>query len=544
MRVRGLSTRAKVDLRVMIDDHCVNGEPFLRACPNGAARKTREWVQLSGFTENHPLGVYNNDLRTVERAFVERYFLCNYGGVFRRPVRPRPGFYRSEDMARVRLDICAAMPRLPRLTRQQVVDRYVGPKRALYARAHSSLQKESVHRGDASLHSFAKFEKQDMTKAPRIINPRSPRYNLELGRFLKHAEKAYFRAINLAWGGRTSATVIKGLNADDSAKVLLEKWERFAEPVALGLDATKFDMHVSVDALKYEHSFYRDLFPGSRVLRELLKWQLTNTGTAYLPDGRLYFRMEGTRSSGDLNTSLGNSLLMCALLLAFARKHSFECELANNGDDCVLFMDRSNMEEFRCKVHTWFARAGFVVAVEDPAWLFEEIEFCQTKPVKLSTGWRMVRGLDACVRKDPMCLIPVPNDKVFKKWCGAVGECGGVLNAGVPVHEEFYRLFERNGVKATRGMIEHVFRGSSRMSQIVGLRKGHVSVGARVSYYLAFGVLPHEQRALEAHYARGSISPITSRVLHRCDLRVEPGLRFRTKSNEESEVSCDGGESD
>nr|QKN89009.1 MAG: hypothetical protein 1 [Riboviria sp.] len=485
--------------------------------------KTRKFVVCSGFGPSHNLGVYNNNVDTVERAFAERYFLCKEGDTFRPAHQVKSRAFRSVGLQKFRAKVLEGMPALPQLTRQQVVDRYVGPKKRVYEAAHLSLQRQPLSETDARLSSFVKFEKQDVQKAPRVINPRSARFNLELGRYIKHAEHKFFTSINRAFGKRTHATVIKGFNADKSAQILRQKWDLFLHPVAVGLDASKFDMHVSVPALRYEHSFYRALFPGSQKLRKMLKWQEINKGVAYTNDGSVEFEMVGTRSSGDLNTSLGNCLLMCALVYDYAEERGIDLELCNNGDDCVVMMEQTHLQQFMEGLSMWFVRKGFSMVVEKPVYEFERIEFCQTRPVRLGSGWRMVRNHSAVLNKDPMCLLSVPNDAVYRKWLDAVGTCGLVLSSGVPVQNAMYGVFKRHGTPAGK-LVAEVFRNTSMAERIEALAGGMITPEARVSYYYAFGVLPDVQKEMERYYDRMVIAPFNPAECEREDLRLEPGL--------------------
>lgn len=488
--------------------------------------KTRRFVVSTGFGPSHNLGVYNNNVDTVQRAFVERYFLCKEGDRFRPALPVKASAFNNQRFKDFRHSVVEDMPRLPRLTRSAVVERYNGPKRKVYEAAHRSLCKNPLVEEDSHLTSFVKFEKQDVHKAPRVINPRSSRYNLELGRYLKHAEHHYFASINRAFGTRTRATVIKGFNADVSAQILRSKWELFKNPVAIGLDASKFDMHVSVEALKYEHSFYMGLFPGSRSLRKLLSWQLRNRGRAYVSDGSVHFEMKGTRSSGDLNTSLGNCILMCAMIHAYAKERGVDIELCNNGDDCVLIMETADQERFLKGLDDWFRTRGFAMVAEDPVYEFEGIEFCQTHPVQLSSGWRMLRNHSAVLTKDPMCLLPVPNGKVYRKWLDAVGVCGTIATAGSPVQHSFYSVMKREGTTAGEGLTREVFRNQSMATRIAGITGAHhVDARARVSYYYAFGVLPDVQKQMELYYDGMSLDDyVVSSPMDRSDLFLEPGL--------------------
>jgi len=494
---------------------------------NGQTGKSRRFVVTTGATREHRLGVFNNNVSSVGRAFTERYFFCKEGDEFRPALTVDPRYLRTAGLRDFRDRVMAEMPHLPRLSSKECVATWSGQKRKLYEAAELSLVKDPVCVDDARLHSFVKFEKQNLDKAPRIINPRSPRYNLELARYLKHAEKHFYVAINKAFGARTRATVIKGFDADVSASILRDKWDQFGDPVAIGIDASKFDMHVSVPALNYEHSFYKRLFPGSGMLSWLLRLQLRNHGRAFCDDGNVKFSMIGTRSSGDINTSLGNCIIMCALIYDYMQYIGVDFELANNGDDAVIICERKHLRLVEVGLANWFRRRGFAMVVEEPVFEFEELEFCQTHPVWVGQGWRMVRNWDAVITKDPMCLISVQNDKVLRKWYGAVGECGRILNAGVPVHMAFYQAYERIGTKADEKFIRHIFKNTS-MLQNMGkrLRSSVVTPEARASFYFAFGILPDYQQALESTMEQFMVGSLDKRVVHRSQLDLEPGLMF------------------
>lgn len=485
--------------------HRVNTEGIGKLCVrrNGNAVKPRVFTAVTGLHSDHNLGVFNSSVDTVLRALTERYFFIADGkGGFDRPIQPRKRAFANQHFVDFRRMVLDATPNLPRLSRQQVVDRYTGSKKRVYHEAMLSLDKDPLTDQDARLGMFSKYGKDKLTGAPRGINPRSPRYNLELGRYLKHAEKHLLKAINVAYGKRTSHTVIKGLNANDSASVLRAKWDVFSNPVAVGLDASKFDAHVSVLALEYEHSFYNGLFPGSRKLKWMLKQQLRNSGTAYVQDGKVDFSIKGTRSSGDLNTGLGNCILMCAMIYAYAKRAGVDIELANNGDDCVVFMEQECLDDFIKHVKSWFSIRGFNMVSETPVYEFEQLEFCQTRPVLINNVWRMIRNHDTVLVKDTLCLIPIPNDKVFRKWLGAVGECGTILNSGVPVLQSFYSAIMRNGVSSSMAFKQHIFKNSSMMTRIMQMdaTEQPVTDSARVSYYYAFGITPDEQLSLERYF--------------------------------------------
>lgn len=499
---------------------------------NGYPPQLRKYSVLTRFGLDHNLGVYNNNVDAIGRALTERYFFCKdkNGPGFRSIYKPKPNAFKNKHFHEFKDKVMSHMPMLPRLSYQQVVDRYTGSKKRVYTDAMNSLCRDRFTERDAHLKMFVKFEKQDLGKAPRGINPRDPRFNLELGRYIKHAEKPFFKAINKAFDSRTGHTVIKGLNAVESAAVLKAKWDRFKRPVALGLDAEKFDAHVSVQALQFEHSFYHALYPGAAMLRTLTNLQLHNVGKAYAKDGVVKFRIDGTRSSGDLNTSLGNCLIMCGAVYAYAKQKRIDIELANNGDDCVVIMETEDLFRFMAGVDAYFRDRGFSMVAEEPVFEFEQLEFCQTKPCFVDNRWMMLRNHTAVLKKDPICLLSIPNAKVYKKWLYAVGVGGSILCKGAPVQQSFYQCFLRHGVECGDAMMEHVFKGSSMYTRISGLSTKTAPVEvlpeARVSYYYAFGVTPDEQMAIEACYDQMVIEDYNPTAIDRDALDNTPGIKL------------------
>jgi len=408
------------------------------------------------------------------------------------------------------------------MSEDETILRFPPQKRKVYESARDSYATRGpINEKDALLDGFTKFEKQDISKAPRMINPRKARYNLQVGRYLKHYEHHCFKAINKAFGGRTRATVIKGFDADVSAEILFDKWNQFARPVAIGLDARKFDMHVSIPALEYEHSFY-NFYWRVKELARYLRWQLVNKGKARLDDGYVQYLMYGTRSSGDVNTSLGNCILMCAMIWCFAAEHGIRIELANNGDDCVVFMEQEDLAVFQ-GIEGWMWKNGFEMTIEEPYYHFEDVEFCQTHPVKLSTGWRMIRNVSTCFIKDAICLRPMANMQAYRKWLYAVGRAGTSLNSGVPVLEEYYKMFTRNGIRSDKFqdlVSRYRFAGSSKKPAVINDE-------VRANFYLTTHITPDEQLAMENSLREFTIGDICPNLVKREDLNIElPGSQL------------------
>lgn len=46
--------------------------------------------------------------------------------------------------------------------------------------------------------------------------------------------------------------------------------------------------------------------------------------------------------SGDMNTALGNCMLMCCLIISYLESKNIKYDFINNGDDAVLFLERKH----------------------------------------------------------------------------------------------------------------------------------------------------------------------------------------------------------
>lgn len=307
-----------------------------------------------------------------------------------------------------------------------------------------------------------------------------------------------------------------------------QHWEAFRNPVAIGLDASRFDQHVSSDVLAWEHSCWTRFVSGPRdkaALAALLRMQLRNRGVAFTPDGVIRYVTDGCRMSGDMNTSSGNCLIMCALVYAymFEMLPGVKFRLANNGDDCVLFMERKHLRATGT-LPNWFVECGFTMKVEAPVFDFEKIEFCQTKPVWTAQGWLMVRIPQLAMSKDLTANCDLSTSAVRLRWLDAVGKGGLALTDGCPVWPSFYRMFPETkaGSKTYQQELGRLYAtGWAMASQRMTYSNVQVRPESRYSFWIAFGILPDEQIALENRFESMTLGTEGPEVL---SLLAEPVL--------------------
>lgn len=417
----------------------------------------------------------------------------------------KPTTFATADMRKIRDQVVRRLPkRMIPLPREKLVAEMSGARKVRYQRAAESLVTKPLSKEDAHINAFIKAEKWAEVKAPRVISPRDPRYLLEVGRYLLPVEKQVYRAFEKV---AKYPIIMKGYTPVRRAGVLRTHWESFNDPVGIGLDASKFDQHVSVKALEFEHAFYRAMYPGDTCLPELLGWQLHNTVYFNGSDGKCKWTTEGGRMSGDINTALGNCILSATMLLAYAKELGILIKCVVDGDDCVAIMERRDAERFRSRIKEWYLARGFRMKVEDTVDEFEKIEFCQSQPVCVAGEWLMVRNPRKALRND--CAWVEDGSISHQEVVAATGVGGLSLYAGVPVLQSLYTMMTRASPITKRAKKVIGDQGSwLRWAGEVG-RTRPITDGTRISFWVAFGIDPAVQIALESELAS---VPIAARL--------------------------------
>jgi hypothetical protein len=468
--------------------------------------------------------VHNNTLRNLKRGIVERVLYLVKDGRLVPCHRPTLETVRRH-MDGFRKQLRKKLPPTTPISMDEFPELYWGRKRLIYQRAVESLKLHSIDVRDSYLKWFVKIEKLDATTkddpAPRIISPRNPRFNVMAGIHLKQSEHLLFRGINRVWGDRT---VAKGLNSAQTASLIKRKWDSFTKPVAVGLDASRFDQHVSDTMLEgFEHQVYKDWFKSPEFDR-LMAWQRFNRGFGDTPDGYVQAEVQGCRMSGDMNTSMGNCLIMCGMVWSYCQANNIVAKLLNNGDDCVVFMEQKDLPKFNAHLDRFFQKLGFDMKVEEPAYEMEKIEFCQTRPIRVGVDeWIMCRTIERALSRDAMALINVDHPESLAAWCASVGSAGTAAFGGVPILDAFYEYMTRQGNETPKWEKSYGSMGGLKWaSKGMNRRRAPILDITRYSFYIAFGILPGEQQACEAYF--NGLAPIVKTIPPRPDDKPSPRL--------------------
>lgn len=365
-------------------------------------------------------------------------------------------------------------------------------KQKTYRAAMETLKHKPLCPHDFNIKMFIKNERMDVNedldylmplKPPRAIQSRSPRANLCLQQYLNPIEQHLFHNPN-------NNHFSKCFNNRKKAQVLRRKWDLFRDPVAILLDHTAFDSRIHSGWLtKLEHKYYSQFYIGDDEITDMLAQQIDNHGkTAH---GGMY-TVYGTRMSGDANTSLGNSIINLGILLHFM--NGVKAEYLLDGDDSVVIIERKDLHQldFNKRLQSLGFSTKYSVVDE-----FEQIDFCQCKPVKTINGWVMIRDPMRTMSRATVCIDKNYRElELFKRWLHSVGTCEMSVNAGVPVLQSFASALMKFHVKPVTLSRNDGYRYDLSSK----FQKFQITAEARRSFSLAFGLSVKEQLNLESYF--------------------------------------------
>lgn len=337
--------------------------------------------------------------------------------------------------ARLRRELAAVAQKFPKtqeMDRSKFIEHFKGSKRTLYNNALKSLDRIPVRRSDGYVTAFIKAEKTDPSAKkhpdPRVIQARSPRYNICLGAYLRPIEHHVYR---LKHNGLP--VMGKGLSPPRRAELLVEKWNRFSTPVCFAIDASRFDQHVDVRALRLEHKFYLKS-NRSAEFAELLSWQLKNIG---FTRNDVKYSCVGRRMSGDMNTAVGNCLLMFAMCCSAMETSGItKYELLVDGDDTLCIVEQKDEHRFAQFLED-FKEFGHEIKMEGRSTTLEGLKWCQSRFMYINGVPNFVRPWDKVISTLTCGVRHWADPSIQKNIMFTVGQALMIDNVGVPILGKF-----------------------------------------------------------------------------------------------------------
>lgn len=332
-----------------------------------------------------------------------------------------------------------------------VLVRYHGQKFRRYERANEILIRRGFRlcKRDSFLDAFVKAERHDDDgkNKPRMIHVPKPVYALTLASCIKNIE-----AFVYVWRSDETVSkgpvIVKGWANSKKASVIKSRTELFNGPfVVISIDASSFDSHVRAEMLRVEHSVYTGVFePGHDgkislpFFKEILEWQTERK--AKTSHGITYTCMGG-RASGDMNTAVGNCVIMTLMVMAYGRilreiDPTFRYDTLGDGDDVLVFMSVCHENLFKTHLHRVFGKFGFKMRIDKVAHRLQDILFCQHNVVLLGPEMtpHFVRDPLKTIRWS-LATTRLADHKTRVSRVLSIGLCLWSINVGVPVLEAY-----------------------------------------------------------------------------------------------------------
>lgn len=400
-----------------------------------------------------------------------------------------------------------------RWTFDEVLSIYSGPKRTRYQNAIESLANKPLVKGDRYVTAFVKGEKLNpYTKEnpdPRMIQYRGPRYGIVLATYLKPIEK---KLLGIVVGTKDLPAMAKGLNSKERARLLERKWESFGQPVCVSLDCSRWDRHLHKDMLQIEHDFYKHLIGGSKELDWLLAGQLKNKCKVgpITKDWIVKYVVNGNRMSGDMNTALGNCLMMVLFVkTAIEQLKISDWDIMDDGDDCLLFLENKDLAIIEKELPNIFLTYGQELKIENVARNITSVQFCQTRYVNLSTGARMISDWRKILGCGTSGIRFWDNPRIVPDMLHAVGTCLFAGNFGVPIIQQYaLRLIQLGSgklPKCWKMMYDEqmkLARDTRMWESGIIYNEMPISMDDRYEFELTYGVRVERQLEIEDYLRR------------------------------------------
>lgn len=199
----------------------------------------------------------------------------------------------------------------------QWVDRFPVPRRKLLTQAYGKLKSGVAKPWDNIEWRNESFIKRECLNkiideyceafSPRLIQGRTPVYQVATGPWT-HAFTSHLKHI---WHANHIITYSAGMTANQIGFWLdnaVNQISEFGRPVAVEDDMGRFDGRFCESAISTELNIY-DQYTTKSSVKKALSMQLYTKGSLRFKNQIMFYKVPGTRKSGDGNTSCGNTLI-------------------------------------------------------------------------------------------------------------------------------------------------------------------------------------------------------------------------------------------
>jgi hypothetical protein len=431
------------------------------------------YLDLHSHTYGYKVGLHGNCVCNELIAIHNRHCIIN-------PYKPNDllDFYTDQTIKFYRFTI-------DKISKEEVIARYSGLKRNRYIAACANLRENGWHKYNTHISSFVKIDKVPygklFTKAPRLIQGRTPEYNLCFLQYVVPMEHTLYT--HLTYGSHSGLRcVAKGLNPQQRAELYSDKIRTFLDPVVISGDHKTFDAFITVQHLKAVHKKYRIMC--GRGIKRYCHAQLHNKCKTV---NNIRYNIKGTRMSGDADTGLGNTIISLDVAYAvLAHNGISKYDLLCDGDDFMIIVERGTK-----LTGDMFKPFGFNTELTETE--CPDVEFCQCRLVDTGTRKVFVRNPERMLSNSRICRKSYKLHQ-YKEWINSVGLCEATLYGDIPIYNTYSwsLISDRSGKILDPDMLR-------RMEGMpIAPIETPVTDEARVSFHRAWGVPPEIQLELES----------------------------------------------
>jgi hypothetical protein len=469
-------------------------KPYLKLA---SVKRAKSWVKVD--SEPCVIRRSTNVYYTVNRGITYTHNSCQCNellGLLNRHQVESPEFdYVTEPLLENLKQL--NLSKVDMMSRSEVVSKYKGRWLRRYSKALSSLRDTPLRRKDFYISMFIKDDKENSApeKAPRCIQYRQARGALCMGQFTHPLEEVLYETRD-----RFNTRVFgKGINLHDLADDFLKKISFFASPCFVLLDASKFDSCVDAALLNVVIKFYKSLCK-TRADRRYVSYCFRHTLVNYgFTKHGVRYKTWGTRMSGDMDTGMGNSLIMYTCLTEFMKVSGVsKYSMSVNGDDSVLIIEAKDLFKVKTNMPVWKS-FGFNMKFEH-TYDFNKMEYCQCRPVQTDYGWVMARNPDRILAR-----FGFSNTKYGRKgvrdylYTSGLGEF--ICSYGLPIAQQLGWSVYRNNLGGKLQTLSKYDWDWFNIQRYKGREAiGNISQDTRASFEMAWGYTPDEQVRLERSF--------------------------------------------
>lgn len=205
--------------------------------------------------------------------------------------------------------------------------------------------------------------------------------------------------------GPQTRVLAKGLSPFARAALFIEKSERFSDPVYIKLDGARWDRQYN----SLLHSMFYAILSSVmeeeqwHVLFQLLANHFDAHVVARYTDAKVEAIINDGVLTGEYKTGIGNVIAFILIMIGYCTGLKLVWELIGDGDDVILFIERTSLALVLSTLPSFFHRFGHNLTVDGVYFSKHEVVFCQARLVRLNIEgtlkWSFVRDPRVIVSK-------------------------------------------------------------------------------------------------------------------------------------------------